>query len=392
MSSPRRRRIHDGDCRPTVPPGASRLSRAASGATQCAARAGWRQGPTGGRGGRSARAFAAVAAALGLLAGPAGALDHAAVAKRALEGHILPRFDTLAADTAALATAAQGHCAGGPEDLMAAYNAAFDAWMGVAHLRFGPLEEGDTGFAIAFWPDERSATPRALAKLEADQDPVVDDPARFAQLSVAARGLFALDALLAEGPPAAGSYECRLVTAVAVDLAATAAKARDRWRDPFAGYLATAGAPGNPLYLTPEEGSRAIFTALAGGLEVTADHRLGRPLGTFEKPQPRRAEAWRTGRPQRDVILSVAAARSLYETAFAPELSAKAQAGLEAAFVEAEQAAAGMGDVAVAVTKPGTRIRVESAQQAIRRLRTDLVVEVGGSLGIAAGFNSMDGD
>ncbi len=240
---------------------------------------------------RARRAAAVAVAALGLLGAPAAAIDHAAVAARALEGHILPRFDALAAGTAALAEAAGGHCAGGPEDVMAAYNTAFDAWMGVAHLRFGPLEEGDTGFSIAFWPDERGATPRALARLEADEDPVVDDPAGFAQLSVAVRGLFALDALLAEGPPAPATYECRLVEAVAVDLAATAERARDRWRDPFAGYLATAGAADNPLYLTPEEGSRALFTALTSGLEVTADHRLGRPLGTFEKPQPRRAEA-----------------------------------------------------------------------------------------------------
>lgn len=72
--------------------------------------------------------------------------------------------------------------------------------MGVSHLRFGPLEEGETGFAIAFWPDARNTTPRTLAALQAKQDPVVDDPAAFAHVSIAGRGLFALDALLAEAP------------------------------------------------------------------------------------------------------------------------------------------------------------------------------------------------
>lgn len=336
---------------------------------------------------------AALGAALAFgLAAPALALDNAAVARRALDQHILPGFDALAARTAALAEVTEAHCAGRPGDVTAAYNAAFDAWMGVAHLRFGPLEEGETGFAIAFWPDVRGATPKALAALAAAQDPAVDDPQTFAQQSVAARGLFALDALLAEGPPAPGTYACRLTQAVAADLARTAARARDRWRDPFAGYLATAGAAGNPLYLAQDEGSRALFTALAGGLEMTADHRLGRPLGAFEQPQPRRAEAWRTGRPQRDVILSVAAARSLYEAAFAPEMPADASADIEAAFVEAERAAENMGDVTVAVTQPATRVRVEGAQQSVRRLHDMIVVQVGGALGIAAGFNSMDGD
>lgn len=242
------------------------------------------------------RAGLAAALAFGL-AGPTLALDNAAVARRALDQNILPGFDALAARTAALAETTKAYCAGQPGDVMAAYNAAFDAWMAVAQLRFGPLEEGETAFAIAFWPDTRGTTPKALAALEASQDPSVDDPAAFAQQSVAARGLFALDALLAEGPPAPGTYACRLTEAVTADLAQTAARASDRWRDPFAGYLATAGAPGNPLYLSADEGSRALFTALTGGLEMTADLRLGRPLGTFAQPQPRRAEAWRTGRP-----------------------------------------------------------------------------------------------
>lgn len=92
------------------------------------------------------------------------------------------------------------------------------------------------------------------------------------------------------------------------------------------------------------------------------------------------------------MILSVAAARSLYEAAFAPEMPAAAAADIADAFTEAERAAATMGDITVAVAEPASRVRVEGAQQSVRRLRELLVVEVGGALGIAAGFNSLDGD
>jgi predicted lipoprotein len=319
---------------------------------------------------------------------PALAIDHAALAARALDEHVLPGFDALAMETAALASAA-ADCSDGTLD---AYQRAFDAWMGVSHLRFGPLEEGETGFAIAFWPDQRGLTPRTLAALAASEDPAVDDPAAFAQVSVAGRGLFALDALLGEGSPPLEGYGCRLAGAVARDLAATSALARDRWRDPYAGYMRTAGASGNPLYLAPEEPTRALFTAMLTGLEATADLRLGRPLGDFMKPQPRRAEAWRTGRPARNVALSVAAVEELYRAAFAAELPEAAQGRLDAALAETRRAVADAGVIEVEVESVGGRLRVEAAQQAVRGLRAALEAEIGPPLGVAGGFNSMDGD
>lgn len=323
-------------------------------------------------------------AALVLIASPAAAADHAAIAARALEAHVLPGFAALADTTADLSAAAEARCA--DADLLPAYHRAFDAWMGVAHLRFGPLEEGEAGFAIAFWPDQRGATPKVLTAL------VADDPAAFAEISVAARGLFALDALLEAGPPPSDAYACRLVRGVARDLSRTAAGVEARWRDPHAGWLATAGAEGNPLYLSPEEGSRALFTALLAGLQATADLRLGRPLGTFERPQPRRAEAWRTGRPMRNAALALAAAGDLWASAFAPEATAEVRAHIDAAFVAAAAALEAAGPIETAVTAPGSRLRVEAAQQAILRLHAALGAEVGPALGVAGGFNSMDGD
>lgn len=326
--------------------------------------------------------------------------DHAAIADRALNAAILPGFDRLAGETAALVEATHAACAAsGPIDtapVVSAYDAAFDAWVAVDFLRFGATEENNAAFAIAFWPDTRGATPRALSELIAAEDPVVDDPDAFATVSVAARGLFALDQLLV-GPDAeaiaAGTYRCRLVQAIAADLAATAQAILARWRDPWAEILTTAGTDANPRYLAPDESTRDLYSALTSGLQATIDLRLGRPLGTFERPQPRRAEAWRSGRSTRNVVLSIEAQRDFAETTFLPELEPEAaqavRDGFDAALTAADRIDAPIPE---AVAMPQGRVRVEALQQAIMRAQARMIEEVGGTLGVAAGFNSMDGD
>ena len=231
---------------------------------------------------------------------------------------ILPGFERLAAATGALAEAAEAACAGeGPIEagpVKAGFDDAFDAWIGVEAFRFGPAQEDNAGFALAFWPDTKGSTPRTLGAMIAAEDPVVDDPAAFAGLSVAARGFFALDWLLfdpAAGAIEAGSYRCRLLVAITRDMAATSERMLARWRDPWAGILTSAGAPGNPVYFAPEESSKALYAALTEALQADIDLRLGRPLGTFERPQPRRAEAWRSGRSLRNVNASLVALQEL---------------------------------------------------------------------------------
>ena len=184
-----------------------------------------------------------------LLAAPAGAqTDDAALAERALNEHILPGFEGLNAAAEALDAAAEAACAGdgSMEAVEAAYAEAFDAWAGIQHIRFGPAEEDNNGFAIEFWPDTKGSTPRALAALVANEDPVVDDTAGFAEVSVAARGLMALDQLLFDpeaAPVEPGGYRCRLLVAAMSPVIATSARMRDRWRDPWGGFLTSAGEP-----------------------------------------------------------------------------------------------------------------------------------------------------
>ncbi|MCZ0811680.1 MAG: imelysin family protein [Pseudomonadota bacterium] len=323
-----------------------------------------------------------LALAFGLPAGAKAGVDEA------LSSHVLPGFGTFARSSAALAAKAGEDCRAGA--LKPAYHAAYDAWMGVSHLHLGPLEQGGRALAIAFWPDTRGMVGRTVARLVADEDPVVDTGEGFASVSVAGRGLLALERLIYEPEFAgygAGDYECRLVGAIAVDLARMGREMADEWPD-FAALLRRAGAPGNDVFLKPGEASQALYTALMSGLEFNRDQRLGRVMGSFDRPRPNRAEARRSGRSLRNVVLSLKALRDL-----ARGLADGPIEGSEAAFAQALETAGALDDPVLAgVATPQGRLKVEVLAQEIRRIEDAVAQEIGAALGVSAGFNSQDGD
>ncbi|MGH1454189.1 MAG: imelysin family protein [Paracoccaceae bacterium] len=319
----------------------------------------------------------------GLMAAPA-----VGDVRDAVQEHVLPATSGFAATTAVLAAAAQADCSATP--LRPAYQAAFDSWMGISHLRLGPMEEEGRAIAISFWPDKKGMIPRALNRLIEAADPVATDPAEFAEVSIAARGFFALERLLYDpvlSDYGDGDYDCVLVQAVAGDLARMAADIDREWRTGFAQELEQAGGE-NSRYLDPREALQAIYTALDTGLEFNALQRIGRPMGSFAKPAPRRAEGWRSNRPLRNVNLSLMALRDL-----AHALTDVATPQTDAAFADALDVAARLDDpVFAGVADPSGRLKVEILQQRIAEIRHAIANEIGRPLGISAGFNAGDGD
>lgn len=305
----------------------------------------------------------------------------------ALDRHILPGFSAFAEAARRLDLAAQADCRAAQVAL--AWNAAYDAWLRVADLRIGPSETG--ALPVAFWPDDRGFARRALQAMVSARDPAGRDPVAFADVSIAARGLVAMELLIHDdafagyGP---GDYTCGLVQTVAADLASQAARLDAAWSGQFARALATAGAPGNTTFLTPDESLRAIFTQLLAGLDWTAEARLGRPLGTFDRPRPRLAEAWRSGRSLRNVMLAAQASQDL-----AHALAGRDLPRTDAAMERARAAADRIRDPGFQdLDDPQARLRVEILQQDIRAMRDAVADEIGTALGIAPGFNAQDGD
>ncbi|WP_118132954.1 imelysin family protein [Oceanicella sp. SM1341] len=325
----------------------------------------------------------------------AGAQEAAprAIAERALDQVILPGFGAFEAETAGLEAAARG-C--DEAAMRSAYQASFDAWEGVSHLRFGPTEEEERAFAIAFWPDRKGFTARNLAGLAEAEDPVVDDPEAFGHVSIAARGLFALDYLLYDETGltlGAGPYRCRLLQAVSIDLHRLAAALVDRWEDPWSGWLLEAGAADNLAYPEPLSAVQEFYKALLGGVQFTRDLRLGNPLGSFDRPRPTRAEAWRSDRPLRNIRLSLDAAERMTEAVFVPALPPENAEAARAAFARVRDDLSRIAPpLTEAVADPMSRFRVEALQTDYNQLYIALSMAIAPELGVREGFNALDGD
>lgn len=309
-----------------------------------------------------------------------------------LDRHVLPLVATLAESTAALDAAAEADCTPDGAALRTAYGEAFDAWIAFSHLRFGPAEAQARGFALAFWPDTRGMTPKTLRGLIAGADPAVETPEAFATVSVAGRGFYALEYLLYDPEIAAlgsDAYRCTLTRAIATDMAATAADLAQDWQDNYADLMRHPG-PDGP-YQTDAEVLQEFFKALSTGLEINADLRLGRPMGQIGKPRPMRAEARRSGRSLHHVVVSLTALRQLAELLAGDD--ADLAADMDKAFDFALSRADRIDDpVFAGVATPEGRLHVEVLQQAIEAIRTEANMELGPALGVAAGFNSLDGD
>jgi predicted lipoprotein len=309
------------------------------------------------------------------LATPATADTAAAVTDHARPGYA--RFAEASADLASLDSC-------DATTLRPAFHAAYDAWMQVAHLHLGPSEDEGRALAILFWPDPKRLGAKAQTALLTG-DPLALTPEAMAGQSVAARGLSGLERLLypAEDLPA---DPCPLIQATADDLARMADELAKAW-GPFGDVLLTAGAPGNTAYLAKSEASQALFTQLATGLEFVADRRIGRPLGTFDKPRPDLAEGHASARSMANITFSLKGLRHLAQS-LSPD-SAKTLT----AFDHAIQLADAIKDPALdSITDPQAWLKLEILQQAVRTTRDTAIAELGPALGVELGFNSQDGD
>ncbi|WP_299140223.1 imelysin family protein [uncultured Tateyamaria sp.] len=329
---------------------------------------------------------------LALVAAPVVALADTrdAQIKSIVAGHILPRFEALADGAEALSVAAQQDCDPASAPLKAAYGTAFDAWISASHLRFGPTEVDDRAFALAFWPDSRGATPRALNALIADQDPIAVSAQGYAQVSIAARGFYALEFLLYDDALRAESdarYHCQLVRTISADIAATSRSIHDDWTTAYATVMLTPTPDG--VYRTDAEVLQEMFKALSTGLQFTSESRLGRPLGTFDRPRPARAEARRSGRSAAHVALSLQSQRDLAARLAEGDMSNR----LDARFDHALSLLTALDDPTFAtVAAPQTRLKIEIIQQSVDAIRAAVRDDLGPTLGVAAGFNALDGD
>ncbi|MCZ0962370.1 imelysin family protein [Paracoccus benzoatiresistens] len=327
----------------------------------------------------AAIALIRAAALVALMSGPA-----AADVAEAIDDVITPAYARLADAASSLDAAAQHDCSA--PAMQAPFQKVWDAWAYIDFLRIGPVEEDGRALAMAFWPDPKFSGLRTQQALIAGDPGVIADPSRFAEVSVAARGLAGLERLLYPSQVAGDETAfCALRRATAADLDRMTLAIAAEW--PAHAVLLQAPGDANPSYLSRDEARQALFTQVVTGLTSLADTRLGRPLGTFQKPRPERAEAIASGRSLRNITLSLTGMRDL-ALALHPDAPQT-----RAAFDRALSLSIDLDDPVLAgVANPQGRLKVEILQQAVEAARAAVEAEIGTALGISTGFNSKDGD
>lgn len=300
---------------------------------------------------------------------------------------IIEGFATAQSKAAALVDAVSGDCPVLPEVSRAPFDAAVEAWLGVALYRFGPSEAENRGFALGFWPDPRGKTDKALRKLIAEG---YDGP--YEEVSIAARGYYALERLLFDEALRAGLSQqavCDVTRAAAADVARTLGDIHTAWAGGYGAAMSAPSAEG--IYRSEDEVLRQLYGTLLTALEYDANMRLAGPLGTFDRPRPKRAEMWRSQRSSANLRRAMEASRRLAQGL------AQGDEVLVVSLLEAFDAVIArigeMDDPAFAgVSTPAQRFRLEALMNDIHALEARLRAELGPRLGVSAGFNGLDGD
>ena len=323
------------------------------------------------------------------------------------ETHAVPRYKRLATATDDFTTAAEAHCAStsdaGRAQARAAFHEAMNAWMGVQHLRFGPVESFNRAYRFYFWPQARAKVADAVAELvtTGEED---ERLARIDRANVAVQGLLAAELLLYDERYLGGDAKgCGLLSAVAANMRTMAAGILSEWRDgddAFARLMTTPG-PDNSHFEDHAAGTLAFFQGLHDSLQLIHDVNLKPVIGeNAATVRPVLAESRLSGRSQRNIVVTLEALQALYlgeGSAGLGDLTAIADPKLDRLMRKAFRltlatAQSIEGPVEIAAADPALRPPVEKLAKQVRALRQIVRDRLAPALGLAVGFNALDGD
>jgi uncharacterized protein len=332
--------------------------------------------------------------------------------------YLLPRYQALAAASAKQEQGWAAFCRQPSADGFAAMRVAFqdamDAWMPLQHVRAGPAALKTRIERIYFWPERKNIVARQVGAMLQSADAAALAPERMATASVAVQGFPALQLLLYDGgdparlflsgdPPAA--YCCAFATAVAANLTAIARQIVDDWNAAIAAMSAAPPRPldGFGLAESPKETAQLLFTDLLTLFQLVGDVKLALPLGvSVDRPEPKFAEGSRSGRSLRNLKLNLESAQAMIgqdrksgfsqllpPTADADALNRKIAEGFAAVFPALAAIPLPLG---AAVGDPAARPKVEALLADIKKVRDLVGQQLAPAVGLAVGFNGLDGD
>lgn len=340
--------------------------------------------------------------------------DYARANAVLLELYVLPRTEALARDTAALSNALMQFCRARTgkalDEAVSHFDGAFDAWVRVRHLAFGPLEFFLRSNRFQYSPDPGRRVARDLHALIASRDEDSIEPKALRDGSVTLQGFPALEILLYDAkarialrrPDREGDFRCRIAQSIARNLAEMAAGVIADWRgggaEPFLRIM-TRPRPGSAYYQTHREVTLQFFKNLYGGLDLLADVKLAPVLGaSLSSARPELEESPASGHSLTRIESALESFEALYAAGLEGLLRASGNdPDLAPLLRRAFRMTIATGrsidvPLARAVTEPVMRARVEKLLLQIRALKQLIAQRLSVATGLVVGFNALDGD
>lgn len=351
--------------------------------------------------------LSSVLAVLVLAVAPAWA-ETSDIGRRAANGFILTGYERLAGEAELQHSLMKALCANPGDAGLASARSQFGslvrAWSRVEIIRFGPILADNRIDRMLFWPDRRGIALRQIQALIVEQDEAALDLANLQQKSIALQGLGSLEYVLfgtgAEEMAAGPTYRCELGATIAEAIYVTSKEVLRAWDDPdgIRAHMAEP-VPENADYRTEDEVLRELLGVFIHGFELIRDVRLA-PIAVSEtnEPNARIAIYRRSELTIESMAANIAGMKDLFlvsgmDQALTDDMR-WAAGSLDFEFQNFAGMAATVAPVPIeqAVTDPEARGQIKYLEILTQSLQKLAVEQIAVSLGLSAGFSSLDGD
>ncbi|CAN7589720.1 imelysin family protein [Rhizobium sp. LjRoot254] len=348
---------------------------------------------------------------LSLFAQPASALDDAKarqVMANAVDGYIRPAYKDFHQRAAALVSETSKFCAAPTDDGLMAVQARFAetvaSWGHIEFLREGPVMQQNRLERILFYPDRKSTGLKQVQALLANPDDTVTDATKLKDRSVAIQGLGAFEFLFYGTYPEAivsekDSFRCRYGLAIAGNVESIAGELQAAW-DASDGIAKDWKNPSadNPIYRDGKEAVSALIGVAVHGLEMVRDQRIKHFYkGRDAKVSPKLAVYWRSGLTMTALAANVDGLAGFWKvTDMALLLDSDLHSLSESVGFDFNAALAALKRLDQPTAerlKDGKYLdKLDFIEFNLKDAMTRIDSDVGGAVGLGAGFSFADGD
>jgi predicted lipoprotein len=320
--------------------------------------------------------------------------------------HILPRYEKLALAGKKLEQATQQFCATPDQarlsNTQTLYIDMLNAWQGIQHVQFGPIELLMRSYTIQFWPDKKNLTSKQLNLILSNAEPASLTAEYFQTASIAVKGLPAMERMLFSESPlqqlSDNKFHCDFLHAISQNLEKQTQETLNEWQQYQQEFSYIASEEG--AYENAQEATIDLMKAQVEPLEIIRDLKLLRPLGKTQKAKARRLENWRSRSSLQNIKTNIQTLHHMFSgpkdynlyQLLTEEGSAPLANNIEQQFISLETL---LGRLPTPLYKhinePKIRELLLQATEEINQLHAELDKSMS-SLQLQLGFNSRDGD